>query len=65
MNCFKEFVQKLVEIAFVEVADSCGVLYVCLCLFQCTVNGLAVIECFGKLDDFWSDEDVASGNFSF
>ena len=62
MDSLEEFVQKGFKVSFVESLGRSGILHIGLCLLQGAVNGLAVVETFGKLYDFGTYKDVGTAD---
>ena len=65
MNGTEKLFQTLFHVSFVESTCGCGILYICLCLFQCLVNGLPVIETPRKVYNLGTDENICPVNRLF
>ena len=62
MDGTEKLFQTLFHIPFVEGTCGCGILHIGLCLFQCLVDGLAVVEASGKVYNLWTDENICPVN---
>ena len=60
MDGTEKLFQTFFHIPFVEGTWGSGILHIGLCLFQGFVDGLAVVEASGKVDDFGTDEDIST-----